>query len=186
VDGGGPWNSPEYVVPPSLPDIDTVVATLGLEPHPEGGFYARTYAAEWEVPQATLPAGFAGPRPVQTMIYYLLPRGGRSRLHRIRSDETWHIYLGGPIQLIDWDPSRPDAVHAVATIPLGPDLLAGERPQHVVRAGHWFGAMMPDDAAAPYTLCGCTVAPGFDFAEFELADPAGPIAWPPAVQPLLR
>lgn len=129
-------------------DHARIVELLGLAPHPEGGFYRETFRAP-------------GARAASTAIYFLLPAGTFSALHRIRSDEVWHHYAGDPLELhvIDGD--------AHERVVLGRDLEAGERPQHVVRAGAW-------QAAAPigerWSLCGCTVAPGFEFAEFEMPD----------------
>ena len=122
------------------------VLRLGLAPHPEGGFYRETYR---------------GPRDVSTAILYLLPEGAKSRLHRIASDELWHFHLGGPLELVELAPSG----SAVTTI-LGSDLERGEVLQKAVAAGRWFGARLRPGAG--WCLVGCTVAPGFDFADLQL------------------
>lgn len=130
-----------------------IVARLGLEPHPEGGWYRQTWEEE----------GAAG-RPAGTAIYYLLAEGQRSHWHRVDAAEIWHFYAGTPVTLsIAAQAGGPATDHR-----LGPDLLAGERPQILVPAGHWQAAAAGDG----WALMGCTVSPGFRFEGFELA-PAG-------------
>jgi hypothetical protein len=131
-----------------------LVASLGLAPHPEGGFFRETFRAPLEVdaPQ--------GRRAASTAIYFLLPAGTFSALHRVRSDEAWHHYDGDPIDLHTIDD---DGLHAIAR--LGRAIARGERPQVVVPAGVWQAAV---PIGATYALCGCTVAPGFDFVDFEM------------------
>jgi predicted cupin superfamily sugar epimerase len=140
---------------PLDPDAQALIDALGLAPHPEGGFYRETYRAAGT---AAVPAGA---RAASTAIYFLLPAASLSALHRVRSDEVWHHYGGDPIDLHLIDEEA--GTHAVHR--LGPDVLAGERPQGVVPAGIWQAAV----AVGPrWALCGCTVAPGFDFADFEM------------------
>ncbi|MFT3709047.1 MAG: cupin domain-containing protein [Archangium sp.] len=127
--------------------IDRLVAELGLTPHPEGGFFRETYRAG-----ATLPGTN---RSVSTAILYLLGAGQRSKLHRIDADEVWHFYRGGPLEVIELT-----AAGARITT------LSVEHPQHVVSAGTWFGSRPAP--GTEYALVGCTVAPGFEFAHFEL------------------
>jgi predicted cupin superfamily sugar epimerase len=129
-------------------DVDAVIAAFALKPHPEGGFYRETFRAASEVDTPH------GRRSASTAIYYLLPAGGLSALHRVRADEGWHFYGGEPLtlHLLDDEGAR--------THRLGP-----EAPQLIVPAGTWQAAVGPERG---YTLCGCTVAPGFDFADFEL------------------
>jgi predicted cupin superfamily sugar epimerase len=136
------------------PDAADVVRTLSLLPHPEGGFYRETFRARLAVRSAI------GPRAASTAIYFLLPAGGLSALHRVRSDEVWHYYDGDPVELHTIDTG---GTHA--TVILGPDILGGERPQHVIEAGTWQAAVARGER---YALCGCTVSPGFDFADFEM------------------
>lgn len=146
-----------------MPDeIDLLVARLNLAPHPEGGFYRETYRAAEAIPNAGLPARFHGDRSHSTAIYYLLRAGDRSKLHRIKSDEVWHFYAGDPLVIVAMAPNG----QLTETI-LGHDFAAGQVPQHVVPAGHWFGAIPAKGST--FALTGCTVAPGFDFADFELA-----------------
>jgi predicted cupin superfamily sugar epimerase len=135
-------------------DWKRLVDTLGLKPHPEGGFYRETFRAPLVVgaPQ--------GSRAASTAIYFLLPAGSLSALHRVRSDEVWHHYEGDPVDL-----HTIDAQGSHATRRLGRDLAAGEEPQVVVPAGVWQAAVPVGER---FALCGCTVAPGFDFADFEM------------------
>jgi predicted cupin superfamily sugar epimerase len=135
-------------------DARAVIEALGLSPHPEGGFFRETFRAPQVVgaPQ--------GPRAASTAIYFLLPAGTFSALHRVRSDEVWHHYDGDPVDLYTLDG---DGAHVVTR--LGRDLARGEQPQHVVMAGVWQAAVC---SGHRFALCGCTVAPGFDFADFEM------------------
>lgn len=139
----------------SLPAAEDLVQTLHLLPHPEGGFYRETYRATTRLD---------GGRAAATMIYFLLPAGHVSRLHRIDADEGWHHYLGGALEICELDESRPGSSARVTR--LGKDLSRGEVPQHLVPAGRWFGAAPA--TGSPYALVGCTVAPGFEFSKFEL------------------
>ncbi len=136
-------------------DSARLIRELALQPHPEGGYYRETYRAA---------AVDAAGRCASTMIYFLLERGQVSRLHRIDADEGWHLYLGGPLRIIELDERASESPPEITV--LGSDLEHGERPQHLVLAGRWFGAELV--AGAPYALVGCTVAPGFEFARFEL------------------
>ncbi len=135
-------------------EVQRWVDALGLVPHPEGGFYRETYRS----------AARVGDRSASTAIYFLVTRGSFSALHRIRSDEAWHFHAGSTLEIVVLTPEG-----ARADCMLGLDLGSGARPQHVVPAGHWFGARLCDPDAR-YALVSCTVAPGFDFADFELAE----------------
>jgi predicted cupin superfamily sugar epimerase len=139
-------------------EVTRWVDALGLVPHPEGGFFKETYRS----------AKTIGDRNVSTAIYFLVTRGNFSALHRIRSDELWHFHAGEALEIVTIDP-----LGIQRTLRLGIDLARHERPQHVVFAGEWFGARLPSFGEGPgYALVSCTVAPGFDFADFELADRA--------------
>jgi predicted cupin superfamily sugar epimerase len=128
---------------------------LKLEPHPiEGGFYRRTYTSDVEVELAR------GVRPVGTAIYYLLEQGTFSELHRLASDEIFHFYLGDPVEMLQL---LPDGSSAVFT--LGPNLATGQHVQLVVPAGVWQGTRLVGDGKV--ALLGCTVTPGFDFADYR-------------------
>lgn len=140
--------------------IEKIVAAFDLTPHPEGGFYKETYRASLSL--TSLPDIFNGSRAASTAIYYLLPGGAKSAFHRIKSDELWHFYEGGPLKIVEIDPNSGDVFESI----LGPPSTGG-RYQHLVPANRWFGAMpMPEST---YSFVGCTVAPGFDFQDFELA-----------------
>lgn len=137
------------------------VSLLSLSPHPEGGFFKETYRSVATVPQSALEGGFSGPRNVCTGIYYLLEQGDFSAFHRIKSDEMWHFYAGGSLDLHILH----EGVHS--HVKIGRDVEAGEHLQFVVPAGAWF-ASRPSHKSA-FCLVGCTVSPGFDFADFEMA-----------------
>jgi len=133
-----------------------LVRLLDLKPHPEGGHFRETFRDGRAV---------EGGRAASTAIYFLLARGERSHWHRVDAVEVWHYYAGAPLLLEIAEGETRTAVT------LGPDLTAGEQPQGIVLAGAWQAAHSLGD----WTLVGCTVAPGFDFAGFELA----PKGWTP-------
>lgn len=139
-----------------LPSAEDVIAALELSPHPEGGFYRETFRAAMQVTSALTRAD----RAASTAIYFLLREGDLSALHRVRSDEAWHHYLGAPLELHTISPT---GVHE--RVMLGKDLARGERPQYVVPADTWQAARIVGEG---YGLFGCTVAPGFDFEDFSL------------------
>ncbi|MGA0560466.1 cupin domain-containing protein [Larkinella sp. VNQ87] len=134
-----------------------------MQAHPEGGYFAETYRSPEMIPQQALPARFSGDRSFSTGIYFLLENHHFSALHRIQADEMWHFYAGGPLNVYVIDPSG-----KLEIIQLGNNPAAGEVFQTVVPAGCWFGSKPAADTV--YSLVGCTVAPGFDFADFELAE----------------
>lgn len=142
-----------------------LAARLELLPHPEGGFYRETYRAAGVLDASALPR-HGGARAYATAIYFLVTEGSFSALHRIASDELWHFYAGAPLEIVTLDPEgvRRD-------LHLGLSLDAGEAPQAQVPAGWLFGSRLrtPRPEGAPaWSLVGCTVAPGFDFDDFEL------------------
>ena len=134
---------------------------LQLQPHPEGGFFKETYRSPGIIPSQSLPE-FNGDRHYSTAIYFLLQQGDFSAFHRIKSDECWHFYEGGSllIHIID-DEGNYSCIH------LGRKIDEGEVFQFVVPAGSWFAS--EPGPGTNFTLVGCTVAPGFDFADFEMA-----------------
>ncbi len=138
-----------------------IIELLDLKPHPEGGYFRESYRSHGVIPSDALPSEYEGQRNISTAIYYLLDKGARSKIHRVASDEMWHHYLGGPLKIVE---IMPDG-SATETI-VGPEIEHGQVLQHVVPAGRWFGAYLPE--GSDYALAGCTVAPGFDFADFEL------------------
>jgi uncharacterized protein len=139
-------------VSPAL-TLEAVILTLGLKPHPEGGFYREMHRV----------AAPEGQRSPGTAIYYALGRGDRSHWHRVDAVEIWHFYAGAPLELsiaADAD-SEPDVQM------LGAGIGAGQRPQVIVPKDHWQSAVSTGD----WTLVGCTVSPGFEFSGFEMAPP---------------
>ena len=133
-----------------------IIRLLELTPHPEGGHYRETFRDTRTID---------GARAVSTAIYFLLARGERSHWHRVDAVETWHWHAGAPLLL-----EIAEGAQRIS-VTLGPDLASGERPQAIVPAGAWQAAQ----AQGNWTLVGCTVAPGFEFAGFELA----PKGWSP-------
>lgn len=152
---------------------------LSMQPHPEGGWFAEIYRSGNQLAAEALPAGYTGPRNVSTAIYYMLEGTAVSTLHRLRSDEIFHFYLGDPVEQL-W--LMPDGSHQ--TVHIGPDLRAGQRPQVVVPANVWQGARMRDGQG--FALLGTTVAPGFDFADFEIGARHELLAGWPAATPLIH
>jgi len=136
---------------------DEIKSLLKLEPHPaEGGYYRRTYASAHGVGMPR------GDRPMSTAIYYLLEEGTFSEMHVLASDEIFHFYLGDPVEMLQL---LPDGRSALFT--LGQDLSAGQHVQLVVPAGVWQGTRLISDGKV--ALLGCTVTPGFDFADYRSA-----------------
>jgi len=128
-------------------DADQVIRALELVPHPEGGHYRETWADD-----------------ASTAIYYLLRSGEESAWHRLRDRaEVWHFYAGAPVRL--WMDHRGPGAGGAPSVVLGPDLMVEQEPQAVVPAGTWQRARSLGD----WSLVGCTVAPPFTFAAFEMA-----------------
>ena len=142
---------------------DYWIEKLQLAPHPEGGYFRETYRAVETVPAQGLPERFSGERNFSTAIYFLLKSGQKSLFHRIKSDEMWHFYSGSSLTI-----HMISATGNYANLPLGAHADAGQLFQQLVPAGAWFGATVDD--AESYSLVGCTVAPGFDFADFEFGE----------------
>ena len=146
---------------------EEIKALLKLEPHPmEGGWYRQTYVSPVSV------ALLGGVRPYGTAIYYLLEEGTFSEMHMLASDEIFHFYLGDPVEMLQL---YADGGSAVFT--LGPDLRAGQHVQLVVPAGVWQGTRMIGDGQV--ALLGCTVTPGFDYADYRSGSYAElAVMWP--------
>ena len=142
--------------------IEKLVKNLDLLPHPEGGFYKEVYRSENMIPQNAL-KGFSGDRSFCTSIYFLLTSENFSAFHRIKQDEIWHFYEGSPLFVHVIDENGNYTRHTV-----GMNLEKGELPQLVVPAGCWFASSVKEEKN--YSFVGCTVAPGFDFDDFELAE----------------
>lgn len=139
------------------------IDVLGLTPHIEGGFFVRNYQSQGLIPAQVLPPAFQGDRHYSSAIYFLLEFGQFSAFHKIASDELWHFYAGERLMIYELD-----AEGNLLTQVLGNDLAAGEVFQAVVRAGHWFASRC--EVPNAFSLVGCTVAPGFDYADFQLAE----------------
>jgi predicted cupin superfamily sugar epimerase len=154
---------------------EQLIAHFKMARHPEGGAFAENYRSDLSVSAA----GFTGPRAASTGIYFLLGRGEFSAFHRIKSDEMWHSYLGGPLHIveIDWAGRLSETI-------LGRDLARGESLTHVVKAGNWFASCPGPESE--YSLVGCTVAPGFDFQDFEMANRRELIGWFPEYAPVIE
>lgn len=138
------------------PRADHLITSLGLTPHPEGGYYREIYRSSSHV----RPGDDRAHRAALTTIYFLLPGGIVSRWHRVASDEVWHYYEGAPIELVTADAQ----FKQVDRIVLGPHEELTAAPVHVVPAGEWQAAR----SMGGYSLAGCTVGPGFEFADFEM------------------
>ncbi|HXE10535.1 MAG TPA: cupin domain-containing protein [Bryobacteraceae bacterium] len=141
------------------------ISHLNLQHHPEGGFFRETYRAPLAIPHSALPASFRDSRRASTAIYFLIAGEDFSALHRLAADEVWHFYAGSALLIHCIDRSGNYSI-----VKLGQNPENGEQFQCVIPAGDWFGSCLerPDT----YALVGCTVAPGFDFADFEMAQRA--------------
>jgi len=153
--------------------VEALVERFGLVPHPEGGFYSETFRSAQEVSITREGDEAESRRPASTAIFFLISSQNVSRLHRIKSDECWHFYLGSPMTVVELD----EAACTCTLIELGnDDLLSGKQKlQYVVKAGVWFGCFPnapSGDKSDSFSLVGCTVAPGFVFEDFELASKA--------------
>jgi uncharacterized protein len=155
------------------------IEKLQLEAHPEGGYFRQTYRSEVSIAQEALPAGFAGARAASTAIYFLLEGENFSAFHRLRSDEVWHFYAGDPLVVHVIEPEG-----NYSSILLGCDLEAGQVLQGVVRAGCWFASHVADWNS--FSVVGCTVAPGFEFDDFELGKRAELVATYPQHRELIQ
>ncbi|NTV51791.1 MAG: cupin domain-containing protein [Candidatus Firestonebacteria bacterium] len=140
---------------------DFWIRRLELRAHPEGGYYREIYRSTETIDVPSLPARYRGNRAWGTSIYFLLKSSEPSNFHRLLTDEIWHFYAGGSLTL---HTLTSDGTYG--TNRLGPDFDEGERFQLVIPAGTWFGANV--NPTGTFALIGCTLAPGFDFADFEL------------------
>lgn len=141
-------------------DSNYWVKKLKLEPHPEGGWFKEVYRSKETIDDSALPGRFTGSRNYSTAIYYLLEEGDYSAFHRIQSDELWHFYDGDDLEIIEITPPGVLTKHILG---IGTSLNA--LPQITIAAKSWFAAR----PLGQYTLTGCTVSPGFDFQDFEMA-----------------
>src|SRR5262245_43337646 len=144
-----------------MPTADELISFLNLQAHPkEGGFFRETYRATEELAADALPARYGTARSVSTTIYYLLTPTSVSALHRLASDEVFHFYLGSPVRMLQLSPEGQGR-----ELVLGPDILQGQLLQVVVPRGVWQGSLL--EPGGDFALLGCTVAPGFDYADYE-------------------
>lgn len=133
---------------------EEIIKHFNMQEHPEGGYFVETYRSEIEFDTSK------GKRNSSTAIHFLITKDSISHLHRLSSDEGWHFHLGAPLRLIEITPSG----ELIETI-MGADLKVGQKLQHIVPAGHWFASK----SIGEYSFVGCTVSPGFDFDDFEMA-----------------
>jgi predicted cupin superfamily sugar epimerase len=136
--------------------VAELIETLDLRPHPEGGYYREVYRSQMQI----TPDDKRAKRAALTTIYFLLEEGACSRWHQVDSDEVWHLYEGGPLELLELNADGSDLTRQMLSS-IGD---ADGRPVHVVTAGNWQAAR----ATASYVLVGCTVSPGFEFADFRM------------------
>jgi predicted cupin superfamily sugar epimerase len=142
---------------------EELIAFLKLQPHPkEGGFFRETYRSTTRLAAYHLPPHYGGDRSASTAIYYLLTPGTFSAIHRLATDEIFHFYLGSPVRMLQLEAT------GGREIVLGPDLIAGHQVQVVVPRGVWQGSIL--ESGGSFALLGCTVAPGFDYADYEHAN----------------
>ena len=146
-----------------MPTAQEIIAALRLQPHPiEGGFFRETYRSAGMVPVESLPPGYSSQsgRSFGTAIYYLLAPDTFSEMHRLPTEEVFHLYLGGPVRMLQLF-----AGGATREVVIGTDILAGQHPQVVVPAGVWQGSLL--EPGVDFALLGATMAPGFDYADYE-------------------
>ena len=143
--------------------INQLIHHYNLQAHPEGGWYTQTYKSNEQIDVNALPGRFGGDRAFSTAIYFLLEQGNFSAFHRIKSDECWHFYAGDPLLVF--------IIHQngeLKIVSLGNDFENGQAFQYVVPANCWFASRPAP--GSEYCFLGCTVSPGFEFADFELAN----------------
>ena len=145
----------------AMHDVEYWKNHLELLPHPEGGYYKETYRSSEMISSTALPDRFEGDRHFSTAIYFMLRSEDRSVFHRIKSDEVWHFYQGSTLLIYVLQQNQ------LKIYKLGSDIEKGESLQIVIPANCWFGAHVEKHHS--FALCGCTVAPGFDFRDFEMA-----------------
>jgi uncharacterized protein len=162
-----------------MPTADELIRHLHLQPHPkEGGYFRETYRAAEVWPSAALPARYGSDRRASTAIYYLLKPGTCSALHRLETDEVFHFYLGSPVRMLHL---MPDGTGR--TVVMGPDVLAGQQLQVVVPRGVWQGSLL--EPGGDFALMGCTVAPGFEYADYANGERAALVAQYPGFAELI-
>lgn len=142
-----------------MTDAKYYIHKLELQKHPEGGWFKEIYRSQEIIEQGIFNKRFSGDRNISTSIYFLLEKGQFSAFHRIKSDEIWHFYDGGMTKIYSISPKGELTIHK-----LGLNIENGELPQIIIPGGEYFAA----EPSTDFTLVGCTVAPGFDFEDFEM------------------
>lgn len=143
--------------------VDFLIKELNLKPHPEGGYFKEIYRSSGEINSESLDSRYVGNRNYATSIYFLLTSDTFSAFHKINQDEIWHFYDGSPIKI-----HMISETGDYSNVIVGKNLKQGEKLQFVVPGGYWFAANVINNN--DYSLVGCTVSPGFDFKDFQLAD----------------
>jgi len=151
-----------------------IIRLLGLRPHPEGGYFSEVWRSPERLAVNALPPRYSGGRTLSTAIYYLITPEFFSRMHRLRSDEIFHFYMGDPVEMLLLAPrsaarrfGAENSEGAGRKLIVGPDVEKGQRPLAVVRRGTWQGARLKTKRKGAFALMGTTMAPGFDEADFE-------------------
>jgi hypothetical protein len=142
---------------------EKLVKLLCLKSHPEGGYYKETYRSDEIIGKGALPERYTGDRRYGTAIYYLLTQETFSAIHRVKTDEIYHFYLGDPVELVQLLSDGSGCV-----VMLGHDISGGALVQTIVLRGTWHGARLAE--GGKYALLGTTVSPGFEFADYEIGD----------------
>ena len=156
-----------------------LIRHLELEPHPEGGYFREVYRSDERLPRHVLPERYHGDRVFATSIYFLLPGRQVSRLHRLCSDEVWHFYEGNGVRIHVFDDHD-----RYRELRLGADHTRSESYQVVVPGQTWFGAHLTDETS--FALAGCTVAPGFEYSDFTMANAEALLSRFPDHQAVIR
>ncbi len=148
---------------PQINDSSAIIDRLKLTSHPEGGWYREVYRSDEVLPADSLPARYEEPHCINTSIYFLLESNDFSAFHRIKSDETWHFYLGSPVAIYILSPDG-----KYREVILGNNLIDNQELQYTILRDSWFAAKV--QTTGSFALVGCTVSPGFEFSDFELAE----------------
>ena len=161
-------------------DYKDIIKTLGLMPHPkEGGYFLETYRSDENIHLNSLPEKYSQNKAFSTAIYYMLTSETKSAMHRIISDEIFHFYSGDPVEMLQL---YPDGSHKIIII--GSDISAGQIPQVIVPAGVWQGSRLI--IGGKYALMGTTVAPAFDYSDYEHGDFTELVSAYPSCENILR
>ena len=146
-----------------MPTAESIIRLLNLKPHPEGGYYKEIYRSDEILPKESIPSRYSGPRCFSTGIYYLLTPGDRSLMHRVKSDETFHFYMGDPAEILKLYPDGTGEI-----IEIGLDLEKGMEPCVTIEKNVWQGQKLKEGGR--FVLYGTTVSPGFEFEDFEIGN----------------